>query len=69
MTDKILPNTTEGKDSQVPDSTPLADKADDAAAKSRRDAMAVLAKHAAYTAPAVMTILTLSTKRAAAFSF
>jgi hypothetical protein len=37
--------------------------------KSRRDAMAVLAKHAAYTAPAVMAILSLTTNRAKAFSF
>jgi polyribonucleotide nucleotidyltransferase len=36
--------------------------------KSRRDALAVLAKHAAYTAPAVLTILSLTTKRAAAGS-
>lgn len=37
--------------------------------KSRRDAMMVLAKHAAYTAPAVLTILSLTTSRAKAFSF
>jgi hypothetical protein len=37
--------------------------------KSRRDALAVLAKHAAYTAPAVLTILSLTAKWAAAGSF
>jgi hypothetical protein len=37
--------------------------------KSRRDAVAILAKHAAYTAPAVLTILSLTTSRAKAFSF
>jgi hypothetical protein len=37
--------------------------------KSRRDAVAILAKHAAYTAPAVMAILSLTTNRAKAGYF
>jgi hypothetical protein len=37
--------------------------------KSRRDALAVLAKHAAYTAPAVVAILSLTTNRAKAGYF
>jgi hypothetical protein len=45
------------------------DETSGAGGKSRRDAMAVLAKHAAYTAPAVLTILSLTAKRAAAGSF
>jgi hypothetical protein len=36
--------------------------------KSRREALAVLAKHAAYTAPAVLTIVSLSAQRATAGS-
>ena len=36
---------------------------------SRRDAVAILAKHAAYTAPAVMAILSLTTNRAKAGYF
>jgi hypothetical protein len=37
--------------------------------KSRRAAVAILAKHAAYTAPAVMAILSLTTNRAKAGYF
>jgi hypothetical protein len=39
------------------------------AGKSRREALATLAKHTAYTAPAVMTILSLTTNRAKAGYF
>jgi hypothetical protein len=48
---------------------PSEDEIDASGGKSRRDAMAVLAKHAAYTAPAVMAILSLTANRAKAFSF
>jgi hypothetical protein len=48
---------------------PAEDATSDPGGKSRRDALAVLAKHAAYTAPAVMAILSLTAKRAAAGSF
>jgi hypothetical protein len=48
---------------------PTEDLRDGSEAKSRRDALAILAKHTAYTAPAVVAMLTLSAKRAAAFSF
>ena len=46
-----------------------AEETSGAGGKSRRDALAVLANHAAYTAPAVLTILSLTAKRAAAGSF
>jgi hypothetical protein len=48
---------------------PAEDETSGSGGKSRRDAMAILAKHAAYTAPAVLTVLSLTTKRAAAGSF
>lgn len=50
-------------------SVPADDVLHGSSGTSRRDAMAVLAKHATYTAPAVMAILTLSSKRAAAGYF
>jgi len=69
MTNKTLRSKVEIEGGERPDSVAAADHAEDAAAKSRRDALAVLAKHTAYTAPAVLAILSLTTKRAAAFSF
>jgi hypothetical protein len=48
---------------------PAEDETSGAGGKSRRDALAVLAKHAAYTAPAVLTVLSLTAKRVAAGSF
>ena len=36
---------------------------------SRRKALAILGKHAVYTTPAVLTIMSLSPKNAQAFSF
>ncbi len=48
---------------------PAEDHASGPDGQSRRDALAALAKHAAYTAPAVLAMLSLTTKRAAAFSF
>lgn len=48
---------------------PADDAMHDSDGKSRRDAMAVLAKHTAYTAPAVLAMLSLSKTRAAAGSF
>jgi hypothetical protein len=47
----------------------LEEETSDSGDKSRRDALAILAKHTAYTAPAVLAILSLSKKRAAAISF
>jgi hypothetical protein len=73
MTNETLRNTAESKGSQMAESVPSASPAEDGTSgpggKSRRDALAVLGKHAAYTAPAVLTILSLTAKRAAAFSF
>jgi hypothetical protein len=71
MTDKTLRNTAETVSGQVAESSPPlpAEAASDLAGKSRRDALAALAKHTAYTAPAVLAMLSLTTKRAAAFSF
>ncbi|MGH6848747.1 MAG: hypothetical protein ACREC0_15340 [Methylocella sp.] len=67
---KTLRNPAETENGQVGDSIPPDLPAEDeASGKSRRDALAALAKHAAYTAPAVLAILSLTTKRAAAFSF
>ena len=63
-------NTAETESGQVVQSlSPALPAEDEASGKSRRDALAALAKHAAYTAPAVLAILSLTTKRAAAFSF
>jgi hypothetical protein len=73
MTNTTIRNTAEHKGGQLEESIlpdlPMEDETTGLGEKSRRDAMAVLAKHAAYTAPAVLAILSLTTKRAAAFSF
>jgi hypothetical protein len=67
MTDMTPRNTSESE-SGLP---ALAGEAETSTSgdKSRRDALAVLAKHAAYTAPAVMAILSLTTNRAKAGYF
>ena len=73
MTNETLRNTpaSEGGEMAAPTlpAIPAEAAASGAGDTSRRDAMAVLAKHAAYTAPAVLTILSLTAKRAAAGSF
>ena len=48
---------------------PQEDKARADSKLSRRDAAAIVAKHALYTAPAVLAILSIGTKRATAGSF
>jgi hypothetical protein len=48
---------------------PAEDETSGSGGTSRRDAVAILAKHAAYTAPAVMAILSLTTNRAKAGYF
>jgi hypothetical protein len=73
MTNEMLRNKAEHESGQMAEATPLVlqakDETSDLGDKSRRDALAILAKHTAYTAPAVVAMLTLSAKRAAAFSF
>jgi hypothetical protein len=73
MAKRTLRNTPTSEGGEIAKSTLPAVSAEDetsgAGGKSRRDALAVLAKHAAYTAPAVLTILSLTAKRAAAGSF
>ncbi|MGH6847118.1 MAG: hypothetical protein ACREC0_06690 [Methylocella sp.] len=66
MTDETIRNIPETEGGQMAESI---QPESDLAGKSRRAALAALAKHAAYTAPAVLAILSLTTKRAAAFSF
>jgi hypothetical protein len=67
MTPRNTPQNENGE--KVEPALPAEDGMRGSVGTSRRDALAALAKHAAYTAPAVLTILSLSTKRAAAGSF
>jgi hypothetical protein len=73
MTDKTIRNKAEIESGQMAESNLLAlpggDKTTDLGGTSRRNALAILAKHTAYTAPAVLAILSLTTKQAAAGSF
>jgi hypothetical protein len=69
MAKRTLRNTPASEPESALPAFPAEDATSDPGGKSRRDAMAVLAKHAAYTAPAVLTILSLTAKRAAAGSF
>jgi hypothetical protein len=59
-----LPNTpgTEGVETPEPaqPGLPAEDEMRGSGGKSRRDALAIVAKHSAFTAPAVLTILSLS---------
>ena len=55
-------------ESILPDLSPE-DETSDSGDKSRREALVVLGKHGAYTAPAVLAILSLTEKRATAKSF
>ena len=73
MTSKTRQNAADDEGGQtaepiLPDLSP-AGETSDSGDKSRREALAVLAKHTAYTAPAVLAILSLSRKRAAAITF
>lgn len=45
------------------------EKTSESSGLSRREALALIGKHAVYTAPAVLAVFSLTTKRAAAFSF
>ena len=69
MANMTLRNTPASEPEPALPTFPAEDATSGPDRKSRRDAMAVLAKHAAYTAPAVLTILSLTAKRAAAGSF
>jgi hypothetical protein len=72
MTNMTPRNTPESEGGQMAESTLPAlaeDEAIGAGGKSRRDALAALAKHAAYTAPAAIAILSLTTNRAKAIYF
>ncbi len=73
MTNETIRNIPESANGEIVKAVlpalPAEAAASGAGDKSRRDAMAVLAKHAAYTAPAVLTILSLSASRAKAGSF
>ena len=69
MTNLIPQNASQNEDREKMEPASLEDGMRGSAGTSRRDALAALAKHAAYTAPAVLTILSLTTKRAAAGSF
>ncbi len=73
MTDNTLRNTTDTDKSPTENSDspilPVDGERSDLSRKSRRDAMAVLAKHVAYTTLAVLAILSLTARRARAFSF
>jgi hypothetical protein len=69
MANMTLRNTPASEPEPALPAFPAEDETSDPDGKSRRDAMAVLAKHAAYTAPAVLAMLSLTAKRAAAGSF
>ncbi len=71
MTDNTLQNTTNTEKTENSDSPilPVDGERSDLSGKSRRDAMVVLAKHVAYTTPTVLAILSLTARRARAFSF
>lgn len=69
MTNVIPRTTSQNEDHEKTEPALLEDGMQGSAGTSRRDALAALAKHAAYTAPAVLTILSLTAKRAAAGSF
>jgi hypothetical protein len=69
MTNVTPRNTSQTESSEKVEPALPAEDAMRGSGTSRRDALAALAKHAAYTAPAVLTILSLTTKRAAAGSF
>jgi hypothetical protein len=67
----MTPRKTPASESVQPALPALPSQAeiDSSGDKSRRDAVAILAKHAAYTAPAVIAILSLTTNRAKAGYF
>jgi hypothetical protein len=72
MANESILNTPMTEGGQSVESIPPAlpgDETTDVSGKSRRDALAILARHTAYTAPAVVAMLSLTTKRANAFSF
>jgi hypothetical protein len=73
MTNKTRRNAADNRGGQMAESIlrdlPPEDEASDSDDKSRRDALATLAKHTAYTAPALLAMLSFSRKRAAAGSF
>jgi hypothetical protein len=69
MTNKTLRNKAESDGQKALPALQAQGETSDLGDRSRRDALAILAKHTAYTAPAVLAILSLTTKRAAAFSF
>ena len=64
----MTPRNTPASESVQPSLPALPSEAETSGSggKSRREAVAILAKHAAYTAPAVIAILSLTTNRAKA---
>jgi hypothetical protein len=64
----MTPRNTSESESGLP-ASPAEAEVIASAGTSRRDAVAILAKHAAYTAPAVMAILSLTTIRARGYEF
>jgi len=64
----MTPRNTPESESGLP-ALPAEAETSASSGKSRRDAVAILAKHAAYTAPAVLAILSLTTNRAKAGYF
>jgi hypothetical protein len=73
MTSKTRRNAADNEGGQMAESIlpdlSLEDETSDPGGKSRREALAILAKHTAYTAPALLATLLLSKKRAAAYNF
>jgi hypothetical protein len=67
MTPRNIPENVNGE--RVEPALPAEDEMRGSGGTSRREALAALARHAAYTAPAVMTILSLTTNRAKAGYF
>jgi hypothetical protein len=62
--------TDNNQSEQMVDSAlPQEDEASADGEPSRRDAVAIVAKHALYTSPAVLAVLSIETKRATAGSF
>jgi hypothetical protein len=65
MNDRINDHTELGKSVE---SSCAEEQTSDSKKMSRRNALAVLGKHTAYTAPAVLLVLALGSKRATAWS-
>jgi hypothetical protein len=70
MTHRNTPENVNGERVELAlPALPAEDETRGSGGTSRREALAALARHAAYTAPAVMTILSLTTNRAKAGYF